>query len=480
MGGYRSLAWLLAAAAWSLGANGRAQEPAPPVVNAPPVERHVLANGLEVLLEPDRDVPNVAVVLGYRAGSLSDPQGLAGLAHLTEHMAFRGSRHASDEQHWLWPQRWGIEGFNAETRLDATLFQGLVPPSQLARLLWLEAERMAFTLESMTDAHVELERRVVQSELGMQAGPGHLVSLHLARVSYPEGHPMHVHGAQRARDDLESLDRQAVQWFFQGAYRPDNATLVLVGNFDPALARQEIERAFAGVRNPATPRIESTPEFVQFLGEGRARFTTPGETEELHVVFSLPEGTFDTEEPVVWLLCCILEARLRERLLRLEPLAADLQVGAPRQPGGERFGVYVSTSRKGVLSKIERVVDEELEALRTQPVDAIELRAQRQHAGWLTLLQTEHTLLRARSLLLERRRRGPARRPSDVVAAMSALDVEQVRDAARRLLPRGRRLVVHVASQPGALSGGEIDSIEGELFRGAGAHQKFPTPRADR
>jgi predicted Zn-dependent peptidase len=98
-----------------------------PVEDGAP-RRYVLANGLEVVLLPDRDASRLALVVYYRAGMLSDPPGMAGLAHLTEHMAFRGSRHVTGEQAWTWTQRWGITAMNAATLPEGTLYQMLGHP----------------------------------------------------------------------------------------------------------------------------------------------------------------------------------------------------------------------------------------------------------------------------------------------------------------------------------------------------------------
>ena len=128
-------------------------------------ERYVLANGLEVLLRPDHRSAHVAVVVNYRTGHLSDPKGLGGLAHLAEHMAFRGSRHLTDEQTWALPQEWGATDIGAFTTPDATYFQMVVPVEQLPRALWLESERMAFTLEALNQEHLELERKIIVNEV---------------------------------------------------------------------------------------------------------------------------------------------------------------------------------------------------------------------------------------------------------------------------------------------------------------------------
>jgi zinc protease len=226
------------------------------------VERYVLSNGLEVLLQPDHHTSKVALVVYYRAGRLSEPKGLAGLAHLVEHMAFRGSRHLTGEQLWMWPQRWGIREMNAMTSLEGTLYQMLVPSEQLPRALWFESERMAFTLEAMTAQHLELERAIIKNELSLRRGADHLLPYLIADISYPPGHAMRDMSA-RARDDLDALDLPAAQWFFQRVYRPDNATLALVGNFDSVLVKQSIERYFGAVRNPSMPRDESSAGSVQ-------------------------------------------------------------------------------------------------------------------------------------------------------------------------------------------------------------------------
>jgi hypothetical protein len=110
---------------------------------------------------------------------------------------------------------------------------------------------------------------------------------------------------------------------------------------------------------------------------------------------------------VIWVLLGLIEGRLREEIMRATPLAVGLHVSSGREAGSERLYVKITTTAKNALDRIERAVEAQLAALRDHGVDAVELRAQRLHTKWLALMGAEHTLDRARALVLERSRRGP-------------------------------------------------------------------------
>ena len=424
-------------------------------------ERLVLANGLEVILEPDPSSARVAVVVAYGAGSSSDPPGLAGLAHMAEHMAFRRSLHVGEQQFFDLPHHWGAAEQTAFTAQDATVYQMLVPPEQLARALWLESERMAFVLPALRADQLALERRIIAGEYALRDLP---VPGLLRELSYPEGHPQRAFNRAAATSALPELDLGAVQWFFQRVYRPDNACLVLVGDFDPSEAKQLIERYFAGIGNPRVPRLTTREQPVQFSGSARARIRANDSREVLYEIWTLPAGAYDEQRAALTGIATLLNKHVHDELAHVAGIASTGGVRWDRSAGGDRFMVQIITSERGKLPELERALDAELERLRSTPLSKVELDALRRRLSWRLLHQRETALSRA--LLHATDRPLGSAAPFDydtLAAALRGLSAEQLMAAARALLPAERRLIVLQEAAPN-VKGAALITVEGELF----------------
>ncbi len=218
--------------------------------------RFTLPNGLEVLLEEDHRQKLVALRLSYAVGSRNDPPGQSGLAHLVEHMTYRGSRHLADGQLWHLYQLAGAGDMNGETRPDETVYHATVSSNALELALWLESERMAFTAERFDSAHVDIERGVVWREEFLRQGDDLALAYGIFSGFFGESHPY-----ARPLDfspKRPSLSLDQVRDFFLRGYRPDNARLILVGDFEPAAARALVERYFGPIRNPPLPKAALT------------------------------------------------------------------------------------------------------------------------------------------------------------------------------------------------------------------------------
>src|SRR5262249_43568970 len=248
-------ALLLATTAAAPGA--LAQTPAhPPIASAsvvPPIafQKRVLPNGLEVLTSLDRTTPNVTVQVWYGVGSKNDPRGRSGFAHLFEHMMFKATRDLPPESFdRLTEDVGGIN--NASTWDDFTNYFEVVPANHLQRLLWAEAERMGSLV--VDDANFKSERDVVKEELRQRvlSQPyGRLFSLYLPGATY-KVHPYPRPGSGWI-EDLDAATIDDVRAFHQQYYRPDNATLIVVGNFDEAQLNAWIDQYFGPLKNPPKP-----------------------------------------------------------------------------------------------------------------------------------------------------------------------------------------------------------------------------------
>jgi hypothetical protein len=218
-------------------------------------ERYTLKNGLEVVLRPDHELPNVAIVSSVHAGSRNDPPGYEGLAHYVEHLTFRETQGlpATDE---LYKQAGGTD-VNAFTKLDTTDYFGQFPRAQIERGLWVEARRIAIGLDLVSVSAAEEEHEVILREHALRfgSGVGSEVSTSLFEALYPEGHPYHsLHRQTEAT--VRALTLTDARWFFARYYRPDRIRLTLLGDFEPSALRPLIDKYFSGLASrelPASP-----------------------------------------------------------------------------------------------------------------------------------------------------------------------------------------------------------------------------------
>ncbi len=219
-----------------------------------PFQHEILPNGLEVYWVEDHSNPTVAVQVWYHVGSKDDPKNRSGFAHLFEHMMFKGNEHLTADTFDNLTENIGGEN-NAYTAEDVTVYHEVLPSNYLEPILWAEAERMSSL--AVNEANFRSERDVVEEEYRQRilANPYGEFYLDTIRNSYAV-HPYKRPGI----GDMANLDAAAlpeVKAFHSTFYRPDNATLVVVGDFQPNELRNWIRKYFGAVKRPAEkiPRV---------------------------------------------------------------------------------------------------------------------------------------------------------------------------------------------------------------------------------
>jgi len=239
-------------AAASSAASAPAPRPAPPPISVAPLalRQRRLANGLQVVSVPNHSGATVSVQVWYRVGGKDDPVGRSGFAHLFEHMMFKRTRHMRDEMFDRLTEDVGGQN-NAFTAEDMTAYQNEVPSNHLERLLWAEAERLAHL--QVDQANFDSERKVVIEELRERvlADPyGRLFN------ALPQ-HGFELHPYRRpvigSEAELNAATLDDVQRFHATYYRPDNAVLIVVGDFDPPQLDAWVDRYFGPLQSPSRP-----------------------------------------------------------------------------------------------------------------------------------------------------------------------------------------------------------------------------------
>jgi zinc protease len=215
-----------------------------------------LPNGLKVVVAEDRTRPLINLQVWYHVGSKDEQVGRTGFAHLFEHMMFRGSKNVAAEEHMRLVREAGGE-VNAYTSFDQTVYWETFPSNYLERMLWLEADRLSAL--DVSDENFKKEREVVKEERRMRfENPpyGTLVDevLKNSYVAYP-----YKHSPIGSMEDLNKAVIADVRAFHDLYYVPNNATLVLVGDFDTRVALALIEKHFAPLpKGKPIPRVTAT------------------------------------------------------------------------------------------------------------------------------------------------------------------------------------------------------------------------------
>src|SRR4051812_44918555 len=232
---------------------------AAPALTVPPLDfrERVLGNGLRVVTLEDHSSPTVSVQLWYEVGGKDDPIGRSGFAHLFEHLMFKSTKHLKSEQFDRMTE--DVGGYNnASTREDVTNFFEVVPSNHLERLLWAEAERMVNL--DVNEANFKSERSVVEEEYRQRvlANPYGRFYESFAPHSYAV-HP-YKRGTIGNIDQLEAASLDDVRTFHRTFYRPDNAILLVAGDFDPKQVDAWVDKYFGAIPKPATPlpRVSAT------------------------------------------------------------------------------------------------------------------------------------------------------------------------------------------------------------------------------
>jgi len=210
-------------------------------------EKYQLPNGLDVILHVDRSDPIVALAVQYHVGSNREIEGRTGFAHLFEHMMFQRSENVPEDQFFKLIQDAGGT-LNGGTSNDATTYFEVVPKNALEKILWMESDRMGFMINTVTKKSFAVQQNVVQNEKRQSYDnrPYGFTQEVVAKNLYRKGHPYSwtVIGEM---EDLFNATVDDVKSFHQKFYVPNNATLVLAGDFDVNEAKQLIEKYFGEI-----------------------------------------------------------------------------------------------------------------------------------------------------------------------------------------------------------------------------------------
>lgn len=222
-----------------------------------PYQMYQLDNGLTLLLNTDKSDPVVHVEMTYHVGSAREEPEQTGFAHFFEHMMFQGSKHVGDQEHFRLINEAGGT-MNGTTNRDRTNYYETVPANHLEKVLWLEADRMGFLLDAVSQHKFEIQRDTVKNERAQRIDnqPYGLVSERMGELLYPREHPYSWQPIGYV-EDLDRVNVAHLKAFFTRWYGPNNATLVISGDFDTDQTLEWVDKYFSPI--PTGPAVDSAP-----------------------------------------------------------------------------------------------------------------------------------------------------------------------------------------------------------------------------
>ncbi len=236
-------------------------------------EKFTLPNGLEVIFHIDRSDPVVAVALTAHVGSAREKAGRTGFAHLFEHLLFLESENLGKGGLDIMSAKIGGAGANGSTSRDRTNYFQTVPKDALEKMIWAEADKLGWFINTVTDPVLAKEKQVVKNEKrqSVDNNPYGHTSYVIDKTLYPEDHPYNwqVIGSL---DDLQNATVSDVKEFFRRWYVPNNVTLTIAGDFDSVQAKKWVEKYFGEIKRgedikPLPKRSGMIKETVKFYHE---------------------------------------------------------------------------------------------------------------------------------------------------------------------------------------------------------------------
>ncbi|HCH64331.1 MAG TPA: insulinase family protein [Deltaproteobacteria bacterium] len=425
-------------------------------------EEYDLENGLHVILSPDASVPFVWVNVWYRVGSKDEQEGLTGFAHLFEHMMFQGSEHADGD--FFGPLQAVGARINGTTNFDRTNYFEGVPSEHLPLALFLESDRMGWLLPAMTPERLANQQKVVRNERRQRYDnrPYGKVRLWLNESLYAEGHPYRVPTIGK-HEDIENARMEDVQDFFKKWYVPNNASLAIVGDFEPAEAKALVEKYFGHIPKGPQP-IPVTHAPATLLDPVSVHYASKVPHHKVWLAWHSPKlyAPGDADLDIVsGLLSEGRDSLLYQRLVKEKGLAKDV---AAYQSSSFLTSSYIitATAAKGhttdeIVAEIDAVLQEFLSA--PPSVEAVEdTKAQwevRAYGGLQTIsskadkLNSYHVLTGNTGYL------------ATDVSRYLAVTPDSVHQAAKMYLDVAGRVTLHVHPLGEAPEGAIVDAPAG-------------------
>jgi zinc protease len=327
-------------------------------ISEPKFEKYVLSNGLNVILHEDHTIPIVSVNTWFHVGSKNERPGKTGFAHIFEHMMFQGSQH-HDKYYDEAVKNIGGEN-NGSTAADRTNYWENIPANYLERIIWLDADRMGYLLPAMTQERLNVQKDVIKNERreSYDNQPYGRAYEMMQALLYPKDHPYSWTGIG-SMDDIGAATLEDVSEFFKKYYTPNNASLCIAGDFDPAQVKIWVEKYFGPI--PSGPPIDRLNAWVPTLNEiKRASADDNVSLPRLYMAWHTPafyapgDAEFDI---LASILTSGKSSRLYKTLVYDKQIAQDVNAYQESKELGSTFNIVVTAKKGRSLADIEKEID---------------------------------------------------------------------------------------------------------------------------
>ena len=358
-------------------------------------EEFKLDNGLRVILAEDHSAPTYSISVTYNVGSRNERPGRTGFAHLFEHMMFQGSENVGKGEHFILIFNNG-GGMNGTTNVDRTNYYETLPANQLDLGLFLEADRMRSL--AINQANLDNQRNAVQEERRLRVDNQPYGKTFEAVFETAYDNFAYKHSTIGSMVDLDAATVEDVAEFFRIYYAPNNAVLSLVGDFKTEEALAKIEKYFGAI--PAQPQ-PAKPDMAEPEQKGERRKTLEDSFARLPRV-DIVHKTPPANTPDWYALDVLGEvlasgqsSRLYQKLVK-EEQAAVAAAGGVFMLRGPSILLLLAVARPGKeLAEIEKLIYEEIERLKTEPIEDWELEKVRMQLRHRRVQQLQSTSFRA-------------------------------------------------------------------------------------
>ncbi len=411
------------------------------------VVKTVLDNGLTVLTKEVNTAPVVSVQVWYRVGSQNEKRGVTGISHQLEHLMFKGTKERPIQFGRLFSALGSNS--NAFTSYDMTAYFGTTGSDKLEALLQLEADRMVNTVAG--EKELKSERTVVLSELdGGNNSPGTRLYREVMLAAYPDssyGWPVIGY-----RPEVESYTVQDIQNYYHTFYRPENATLVIVGNFETQATLQKVKEIYGTIKAPAKPKEIITSEEQQKKPKPPQpkstkepiRLKEPGSVPFLQSVYPNLPNTNDPDVATVDVVDSILTSGRSSRFYQAlveTGLASNVSGSSATQIGTGWYLVSATPTAGKSLEDLDRLILDEIEKLQNQPVTAEELERAKVSMRASYILGNRDIASQANQIGYNQTVAKDYRYSDRYLDAVEKVTIADVQRAAKQYLQRERRVV---------------------------------------
>ncbi len=412
-----------------------------------------LTNGLRVLSAPDHASPTVAIQVWYHVGSKDDPDKRSGFAHLFEHIMFKSTKNMKSEMMDRLTE--DVGGFNnAFTADDVTVYFEVVPSNYLETLIWAEADRLSGL--NVDDANFKSERDVVKEEFrqSVLAPPYGRFFYLLQEKSFVE-HPYKRPGIGSI-EDLDAASLKDVQDFHSTFYRPDNATLVVVGDFDPKQLDAWVDKYFAPIPKPDRPLPRVQVKEPARKGESRVTGYGSNDLPAVGLTYLTPRQA-DPDSSALRVADAILSAgessRLYNALVYTQQLAAEVDAQSDAREDISLFYIIAILSEGKKPEDVEKSLLAEIKKLQDAPVTAAELEKAKNQIVTDQLRQRETSNGKAQALGEAAVLLGDPNRVNTDLEKLEAVTAADVQRVMKKYFTDANRLVLYYLPEASKKSG---------------------------